>query len=133
MQLLELRDPAGEPRLPVAATAESVRITPRPLPTSHPAATPAPREIVLTSAMVADVLVAIAAALLLVGGALAGFVTMTWHVGDFDAGAPLFIALGDKVLLIAGAVCGAAIGGLVAFLLLRAVRVAMGRPAPGDE
>ncbi|SOD72282.1 hypothetical protein SAMN05892883_1689 [Jatrophihabitans sp. GAS493] len=125
MQLLELDDSLDEPRLGKMSTAGSTGIDPRPA--------PAAREIVLTTAMIADVLLVATALAVVLGSALLGYLTMTWHVGDFDAGAPLFIVIGDKLLLLGGALVGAAVGGLVAFLLSRAVRVAMGRQAPGDR
>ena len=111
MQLLELDDSLDEPRLGKISTAGSTGIDPRPA--------PAAREIVLTTAMIADVLLVATALAVVLGSALLGYLTeMTWHVGDFDAGAPLFIVIGDKLLLLGGALVGAAVGGLVAFLLV---------------
>ncbi|SDI82589.1 hypothetical protein SAMN05444157_0338 [Frankineae bacterium MT45] len=69
-----------------------------------------------------DLLVELAGYAAVIATTIIAFFTMYAHIGDFDAGAPAFIAIGDKALLLAGTLVGTCIGGLIAFLMRRGLK-----------
>ncbi|SOD71305.1 hypothetical protein SAMN05892883_0846 [Jatrophihabitans sp. GAS493] len=69
-----------------------------------------------------DLLVELAGYVAVIATTIVAFFTMYSHIGDFDAGAPAFIAIGDKALLLAGTLVGTAVGALIAYLMRRTLK-----------